>query len=67
MANNNRSEKFLETLNNLTDEDKDRLVELEKATRLFVHVWELIGEADEKLVIRLRDAMNEVKNAYESK
>lgn len=65
MARPDRGIKFREMLDNLTEEDKDLLVRFERAARLVVHVYELVGDADGKLVQGLAEIAKTVQERYE--
>lgn len=65
MSKPDRGIRFREMLDSLTEEDKDLLVRFERAARLVVHVYELVGEADPKLVQGMAEIAKLVQERYE--
>lgn len=62
---NDRSELFREWLKDMTPEKIDKLVRLEKSARLLMHVWNLIGEVDLKVLHNLARVSHQIKEEYE--
>ena len=65
MSRSSRSDKFVHWLKDLTPEKVNLLVSLERAGRLVSHVKHLTGSIDEKLVLKMVAASEELRTAYE--
>lgn len=62
-----RENAFRAWLVDLTPEKVRLLTKLERATRLVIHVKELTGEIDQKLIDGMSVASKELKDSYEPK
>lgn len=60
-----RSEKFRAWLKDLDDEKIEKLVRMEKAVRMLVHVWDLVQEFDVKAFHALARVSHEIRSNYE--
>lgn len=60
-----RGETFRKWLIDLTPEKLALLTKLEHTARMVAHTRALIGEADDKLVVALMKASDELRKAYE--
>lgn len=60
-----RSKRFEKWLDNADQRKKDKLIQMEKQVRILIHVFDLIGEVDQKAFHALARISHEIKTEYE--